>query len=96
VTTFTKEGRTKPTPIWLAPNDDRLPAITDADSWKLKRIRDNPQVTLAACNLRGKPTSESVQAVATILDESETTDAHRAIVKRYGLIGGPSCLRPRR
>lgn len=87
LTTFTKDGRPKPTPIWAAPNDDRLLAITGADSWKVKRIRNNPQVTLAACNLRGKPISESVQAVATVLDESETADAHRAIVKRYGLIG---------
>jgi uncharacterized protein len=87
LTTFTKDGRPKPTPIWVAPNDDQLLAITGADSWKVKRVRNNPQVTLAACNLRGKPTSESVQAVATVLDESETADAHRAIVKRYGLIG---------
>ena len=44
LTTFTKNGRPKPTPIWLAPNDGRLLAISDADSWKVKRIRNNPQV----------------------------------------------------
>ena len=87
LTTFTKDGRPKPTPIWLAPNDGRLLAISDADSWKVKRIRNNPQVLVAACNLRGKPTSESVPAVASVLDASDTSDAHRAIIKRYGVVG---------
>ena len=87
LTTFTKDGRPKATPIWLAPNGGRLLAITEADSWKVKRIRNNPQVLVAACNLRGKPTSESVPAVAAVLDESDTADVHRAIIKRYGIIG---------
>ena len=30
LTTFTKDGLPKPTPIWVAPNDDRLLAITGA------------------------------------------------------------------
>src|SRR5262249_47561257 len=87
LTTFTKDGRPKPTPIWLAPNDGRLLAVTDTDSWKVKRIRNNPQVSLAACNLRGKPTSEPVPAVAGVLDASDTAVAQRAISRRYGIIG---------
>jgi PPOX class probable F420-dependent enzyme len=87
LTTFTKDGRPKPTPIWVAPDGDRLLVITEADSWKVKRIRNTPRVTLAVCDMRGKPRSEPVEATAGILDKSETENVYCAIGKRYGIIG---------
>lgn len=48
LTTFTKDGRPKPTVIWVAPDGDALLVITDHDSWKVRRIRNTPRVTLAA------------------------------------------------
>jgi uncharacterized protein len=87
LTTFTKDGRPKPTPIWVAPDGDRLLVITEADSWKVRRIRNTPRVTLAVCDMRGKPHSEPVEARAAILDKSETENVYRAIGKRYGIIG---------
>src|SRR5215470_4901169 len=87
MTTFTKDGRPKPTPIWVAPDGDRLVVITEADSWKVKRIRNTPRVTLAVCDLRGNPKSEAVEATATILDKSENDTVYRAIGRRYGIVG---------
>ncbi|OHV05876.1 PPOX class F420-dependent oxidoreductase [Mycobacterium talmoniae] len=87
LTTFTKDGRPKPTPIWAAADGDRLLVITEAKSWKVKRIRNTPRVTLAACDLRGRPKSEAIEATATILDPSHTGTVYDAIGKRYGLIG---------
>jgi PPOX class probable F420-dependent enzyme len=88
LTTFTKDGRPKPTPIWVAPDGGgRLLVITEADSWKVKRIRNTPRVTLAVCDLRGTPKSEPVDATAIILDKSETETVYRAIGKRYGIVG---------
>jgi uncharacterized protein len=87
LTTFTKDGRPKSTPIWAAPDGDRLLVITEADSWKVKRIRNTPRVTLAVCDMRGKPKSDAIDATATILDKSQTEMVYQAIVKRYGIIG---------
>ena len=87
LTTFTKDGRPKPTPIWVAPDGDRLLVITEEDSWKVKRIRNTPRVTIAECDMRGRPKSEAVDAVATILEKSRTGDAYDAIGKRYGVVG---------
>jgi PPOX class probable F420-dependent enzyme len=87
LTTFTKDGRSKPTPIWHAPDGDRLLVITEDDSWKVKRIRNTPRVTLAVCDLRGNPKSEAIEAVARVMGKSEAADVRRAVVKRYGLIG---------
>jgi hypothetical protein len=87
LTTFTKDGRPKPTAIWAAPDGDRLVVITQDKSWKVKRIRNTPRVTLAACDLRGNPKSDTVEATATILDKSHNGAVYDAIGKRYGLLG---------
>lgn len=87
LTTFTKDGRPKPTPIWIASEGDRAVVITEKNSWKVKRIRNTPRVTLAICDMRGKVKSDAVEAVATVLDDSETDAVYRAINKRYGIIG---------
>ena len=87
LTTFTKDGRPKPTPIWAAPDGDRLLVITEGDSWKVKRIRNTPRVTLAVCDMRGNLKSEAVDAIATILDKSRNGDVYDAIGRRYGIVG---------
>jgi hypothetical protein len=87
LTTFTKDGRPKSTPIWAAPDGDRLLVITEEGSWKIKRIRNTPRVTLAVCDVRGNPKSEAIDATATILDKSQTGLVYDAIGKRYGLLG---------
>jgi uncharacterized protein len=87
LTTFTKDGRPKSTPIWAAPDGDRLVVITEEKSWKVKRIRHTPRVTIAACDMRGNAKSEAVEATATILDKSQTDNVYRAIGRRYGVVG---------
>ena len=87
LTTFTKDGRPKPTPIWAAPDGDRLLVITEGDSWKVKRIRNTPRVTIAECDRGGKPKGEAVEATAAILDKSVNGATYDAIGKRYGVIG---------
>ena len=87
LTTFTKDGRPKPTPIWIARDGDRALVITEKNSWKVKRIRNTPRVTLAVCDMKGRVKGETIEAVATVLDESETETVYQAINKRYGIIG---------
>ena len=87
LTTFTKDGRPKPTAIWAAPQGGGLVAITQEKSWKVKRIRNTPRVTIAECDRSGNPKGEAVEAVATILDKSANGATYDAIGKRYGLLG---------
>ena len=87
LTTFTKDGRPKPTAIWAAPSRDGLVVITRESSWKVKRIRNTPRVTIAECDRGGNPKGEPVEAVATILEKSANGATYDAIGKRYGLIG---------
>ena len=62
LTTFTKDGRPKPTAIWAAPQGDGLVAISQEKSWKVKRIRNSPRVTIAVCDRSGNPQGEAVEA----------------------------------
>ncbi|MGH3559816.1 MAG: PPOX class F420-dependent oxidoreductase [Mycobacterium sp.] len=87
LTTFTKDGRPKPTPVWAAPDGDRLLVISEEKSWKVKRIRNTSRVTLAVCDIRGRPKSEAIEATATVLDKSHTGAVYDAIGRQYGLIG---------
>jgi PPOX class probable F420-dependent enzyme len=88
LTTFTKDGRPKPTVIWAAPDQDRLLVITEADSWKVKRIRKNPHVTVAASDRRGRPRSSPIDATALILGPADTAQVYAAVARQYGPLGG--------
>lgn len=83
LTTFTKDGRPKPTAIWIAADGDRALVITGRDSWKVKRIRNTPRVTIAPCGVLGKPKGEPVEAVARVLPKSETRAVYNKVLRRY-------------
>ncbi|KZF04531.1 MULTISPECIES: PPOX class F420-dependent oxidoreductase [unclassified Rhodococcus (in: high G+C Gram-positive bacteria)] len=87
LTTFKKDGTGVPTPLWGALDGDRLLVWTVSDSWKVKRIRRNPAVTLAPCDMRGNPQGDAVDARAEILDADRTEKARAAIASKYGILG---------
>ena len=87
LTTFTKDGRPKPAPVWVAPAGDRVLVISEDKAWKVKRIRNTPRVTVAVCDVRGNVKSEAVEATARLLDKSENGLVYDAIGKKYGIVG---------
>lgn len=87
LTTFTKDGRPKPTPIRGAPVNGKLLVFTGSDSWKVRRLRRDPRIRVAACTFRGHPTSDSVPAVATLLDRAGTERVYGEICRQYGPVG---------
>ena len=83
LTTFTKDGRPKPTPIWGAPDGDRLLVITDDGSWKTKRIKNTPRVTIQKSSALGKPKGDPVEAVARVLPKDTTRRVFDKVTGRY-------------
>ena len=43
IESFRRDGTGVKTPVWITSEDDKHYAWTAADSWKVKRIRNNPQ-----------------------------------------------------
>jgi PPOX class probable F420-dependent enzyme len=83
LTTFTKDGRPKPTPVWGVPERGKLLIVTDDGSWKTKRIRNTPRVTIQRSGALGKPKGAPVEAVARNLPKSETRRVFEKVTKRY-------------
>ncbi len=86
LTTFRKDGRAVPTPVWFAPQQDKLYVMTPSTTGKLKRIRNNGRVLLAPCNASGKVMGTQIEAQARILPAIESSLADQALARKYGFL----------
>ncbi len=87
LTTFRRDGRAVATPLWVVPDGSGLGFWTVADSGKVKRIRNSGRVTVAPCDMRGKPTGEAVEATARIGDKTDFQRVAGTLKKKYGFMG---------
>ena len=81
--TFKKNGQGVKTPVWFVLHNDALYAYTKADSWKVKRIRNNPRVRVAVSNVLGDVKGEWVDATASIVDGDERRAADELLDRKY-------------
>ena len=89
LTTYRKNGDAVPSPVWIAALADGTAGFTtEVVSGKVKRIRNNPSVTLQACNVRGKvqPGSPVVRATAEVLLDADAKPVSVAIRKKYRVV----------
>lgn len=85
LTTYTADGRAKPTPVWVAADGDALVVVTSVKSWKFRRARRTPRVTLAACDARGNPRGGPVDGVVVTVEDPPLVErVERALRRRYG------------
>ena len=84
--TFRKNGQAVPTPVWFAESNGILYITTVNGSGKVKRIRNNGQVRIAPCNMRGDVLGERFEAQARLVDDSQEAEtAKKALDHKYGL-----------
>jgi uncharacterized protein len=85
--TFRKTGVGVRTPIWFAEDPGRQPTTfylyTLPDSGKAKRIRNNPKVRIAPCNIRGDLRGAWVDARARICSGDEVAKGQSLITQKY-------------
>ncbi|MFC5824342.1 PPOX class F420-dependent oxidoreductase [Nonomuraea insulae] len=87
VTTYRRDGTPVATPVWAAQDGDAVVFWTPAHSGKIKRIRNNPEVSVAGCGYRGDLTTEPVKGRAEILDAAGTDHVRALLRRKYGLTG---------
>lgn len=88
VTTYRRDGTPVATPVWVVSEGGYLQVVSDRDSGKVKRLRNNPAVALAPCSFSGELRGDEVPGTATIVDDPELLERVRQLVAgRYGLIG---------
>ena len=87
LTTFRKTGVGVPTAVWAAADGDSLIVTTVATAGKVKRIRNNPQVTLQPCTMAGRVKADAapVAAHAEVIDDPEgLAEGNETLEKKYG------------
>jgi PPOX class probable F420-dependent enzyme len=87
LTTFRRDGRAVGTPVWVVRDGAALGVWTARDSGKVKRIRNDGKVTVAACDARGNPRGGAVSGHASLLDAAETERYRGLIRRKFGVIG---------
>jgi PPOX class probable F420-dependent enzyme len=83
--TFKKDGTGVKTPVWAAPLDGRLVVFTDGTSYKVKRLRRDPRIRVAACDVRGNLKGDWRDGTGRILEDAgEKARAMAALRRKYG------------
>lgn len=88
--TYRKNGRGVRTPVWFVESSSGDGSIlyvrTSDDTGKYKRIRNNPSVQVAPCDMRGSVKGKWVKGEARIASEEEKLKAFKMLEKKYGII----------
>ena len=84
LTTFRKSGTPVVTTVWFALEAGKLYIWTAQDSGKVKRIRNNPLVSVAPSSHMGKARGPAIAAVARILSPGEQETPERLMNSKYG------------
>ncbi len=80
-----RDGTPVGTPVSIAVEGKRAFVRTWDTAWKLKRVRNNPEVEIVPSTTRGKPTGPPLRARVRVLDGGESAHA------RAGSL--PACTR---
>ena len=83
--TFKKNGQGVKTPVWFVLHQDAFYLYTKADSWKVKRIRNNPRVRVAVCTVRGAIKGPWLDATASLVEGDERLAADTLLDRKYFL-----------
>jgi uncharacterized protein len=83
LTTSRRDGTVVATPVWFVQQGDRLLVRTGVASGKVKRIRRNPAVQVAACTASGRLRGQQANGVARLLAGSEADAADGLIERKY-------------
>src|SRR5215204_7285878 len=87
LTTYRKDGTGVATPVWHVVDGGELFLVSEADAWKVKRIRKNNRAVVTICDFRGRiaPGAPSAEGAARLLNESDTQTVRALLAQKYVL-----------
>ncbi|MDV9188769.1 PPOX class F420-dependent oxidoreductase [Streptomyces sp. SR27] len=85
LTTYRKNGTGVATPVWYAVEGSELYAWTRSDSWKVKRLRNDPRVVVAVCDVRGNVAegAERVTGTGRLVEGGELRRIRGLLSRKY-------------
>jgi PPOX class probable F420-dependent enzyme len=88
LTTYRRDGTGVGTPVHIAVDGERAFVRTWDTTWKLKRIRNNPEVQIAPSTVGGRPTGPAIRVRARVLDGDESEYAAELLARKYPILHG--------
>lgn len=88
LTSFRRNSAAVPTAVNIAVDGDRAFAKTFAASGKYKRIRNNPNVTVAPSDFRGRPAGPAIPMTARFVDGADYDLARKLIEGKHPIFQG--------
>jgi PPOX class probable F420-dependent enzyme len=86
VRSFRKDGTPVDTPTWVIPIDGHLCCYTDDRAYKVKRLRRNPKVEVAASDVWGMRSTPWFAGRCSIVeDEAQRQRVFDALRVKYGI-----------
>ena len=84
--TFKKNNQPVRTPVWFVIKNDLIYVLTREQTGKVKRLKNNQQVKIATCTIKGKITGQWITGSAKRLTNEETLEAVKIRDKKYGFM----------
>jgi PPOX class probable F420-dependent enzyme len=88
LTSYRRDGTPIGTPVSVAVEGDHAYFRTYDAAWKAKRLRRNPEVTIAPSTARGQATGPAIRARVRLLDGAEAAHAAQALARKHPLLQG--------
>lgn len=85
IETFKKNGDGVKTPVWFVLHNGAFYVYTEADSFKVKRIRNNPRVRIAVSDIRGNVKGSWMDGTASLIEGEERLTADKLLDRKYFL-----------
>jgi PPOX class probable F420-dependent enzyme len=85
--TYRRNGQPVATPVWFTidHNNKVIYVITRTETGKIKRLRNNSNVRIVPCGMRGQPKGEWLNGRATFATQEQQQIALKQRNKKYGL-----------
>ena len=83
IKTFRKNGEGASAPVWFVEDKDEFYICTGGATYKVKRIRNNPEVQIAASDAKGNLKGEYFEGKARILAKDEVDPIYALFRKKY-------------
>ena len=84
VETYRKNGDSVKTPVWFTIKDNQIFVVTRDQTGKVKRLKNDTQVKIATCTIKGVIKGKWISGTAEILDMEKTKEAVKRRDKKYG------------
>ena len=88
LTTYKRDGTPVGTAVNIAVQGDRAYFRTWDTAWKVRLIRNNPEVEFAPSTARGRPTAPAIGARARVLEGEGSARAGRLLARKSPALHG--------